>query len=65
MGDVRKMPGKTEAFDVTVCMPDDNTESLQCTDCKVNSDNTLLTLVTVTGRERTYCLNSVLWWEIG
>ena len=63
MGTVEKIAGKV--FDVTVMMVDDREDEIACVDLKINEDNTLLTLTTVTGRHRTYYLPQILWFETG
>lgn len=60
MGEVTKM---TRPFDVAVCLSDDVIHEIPCTDLSISEDNSFLTLKTITGKERTYCLSQVLWWE--
>jgi excinuclease UvrABC helicase subunit UvrB len=51
-------------FDVYVCQEiGAEADAIQCVDMSINEDNTFLTLKSVTGRERTYCLAQVFWFE--
>jgi len=61
MGDVKRLARK--AFDVSVCLSDERIDELVCTDLSINEDNTFLTLTTITGVQRTYCLAQVIYFE--
>ena len=48
-------------FDVSVCLSEDSVDEIQCVDLTITEE--FLVLKTVTGKERTYCLHQVVWFE--